>query len=234
MVTNLMALGFPRDQVAAALRAAFNNPDRAAQYLFNGIPESAERELAAAEARARAMQQAAASGAPNAADPAAEADADAPVDESGIPSLAGLGGSGQQPSMGDILGLVQQNPALIPIMMQRLRQENPELFQQLAASAGTTDDAQLAQVLLQGLAQAEQAQQGGPNGPRVIRVTQEEKEALERLESLGFPRELVLEAYLICDKNEELAANYLLENGANFAMDFEDAPPSGNDGAPPS
>ncbi len=47
---------------------------------------------------------------------------------------------------------------------------------------------------------------------KVIELSEEESQAIERLMSLGFDKARALEAYFACDKNEELAANFLFEH----------------------
>jgi len=42
-----------------------------------------------------------------------------------------------------------------------------------------------------------------------VQLTEEDAEAVARLEAMGFPRHMVLQAYFGCDKNEQLAANFL-------------------------
>ena len=46
----------------------------------------------------------------------------------------------------------------------------------------------------------------------VIQMTQEEKAAIDRLKAMGFSEHKAVEAYIVCGKNEELAANYLFDN----------------------
>jgi UV excision repair protein RAD23 len=60
-----------------------------------------------------------------------------------------------------------------------------------------------------------------PPGTHVLQVTAEEREAIDRLESLGFDRSAVIRAWVLCDRNYELAANYLADHG-NDLMDDDD------------
>ena len=56
---------------------------------------------------------------------------------------------------------------------------------------------------------------GGGGGPRPgqIQVTPAENAAIERLAAMGFDKNLVVQAYFACGKNEELTANYLMDHG---------------------
>lgn len=40
-----------------------------------------------------------------------------------------------------------------------------------------------------------------------IEVTEAERDSIDRLVSMGFEREVVIQSYFACDKNEELTAN---------------------------
>lgn len=211
MVQNIMAMGYPRDEVVAALRASFNNPDRAVEYLLTGIPPSL---IGGDDAPPPAAAPAAA--APAADRPAPEgqaAAAEAPATGGGAGSLAFLR---NQPQFHQMRQLLRRDPSMLQAVMQQLGQSNPELLQLIQANQDAfirlinePDDAP---------AGGESGGGGGGQGlgedmPGVISVSQQDKEAIDRLKALGFPEHLVVQAYFACDKNENLAANFLLSQG---------------------
>ncbi|KAI4519175.1 UV excision repair protein Rad23 [Schizophyllum commune Loenen D] len=237
-VNNMTEMGFPREQVLRALRASFNNPDRAVEYLMNGIPAHLEAEAAgpARAAQPASAAQPAAGNAPAAAAPAAAPTSNAPQNlfqlaqqqqqsqaaGAGAGAGAGLGaGAGaaapgldlaalqSNPQIAQLRELVQQNPALVQPLVQQLAQSNPAIAQAII---------QHPEAIMQLLGVDGDDFDGDddmnpPPGTHVMHVTEEEQAAIQRLEAMGFPRQKVIEAYFACDKNEELAANYLFDNG---------------------
>jgi len=262
MVNEMMLMGYEREQVVAALRASFNNPDRAVEYLLSGIP---------------GRDQGSSSGPDAVAPPASGGLA---VSTSGISVPANTGsspsaGGGKcsattattymlqqtcpslcvfqlffvciklqthshvlgnplsflrnQPQFQVMRQLIQQNAALLPALLQEIGRENPELLQEISSH-----QEQFIQMLNEPNPEAVPSGGGGvaggpggaggvggdaPGGSHMsyIQVTPQEKEAIERLKALGFPEGLVIQAYFACEKNENLAANFLLQQ--NFDDD---------------
>ncbi|XP_069693621.1 UV excision repair protein RAD23 homolog B isoform X2 [Periplaneta americana] len=211
MVQNIMDMGYDREQVEQALRASFRNPDRAVEYLLTGIPAQLFDDP-----------------------PSTGAEGDATVQ--GGPTLPVSGGGSEdplaflrsQPQFQQMRQVIQQNPQLLNAVLQQIGQTNPALLQLIsqnqeafvrmlnepAAPGGGTPSAGGTPASPAAGQAAGDAGSGAGAGsmfaPGVIQVTPQDKEAIERLKALGFPEHLVIQAYFACEKNENMAANFLL------------------------
>merc|ERR550517_483202 len=172
------------------------------------------------------------------------------------------------PQQGAALGAMQQviaqNPEAMAAVLQQVMQNQPELFQGIAADGNINPaavenlmrDPNFMQMMLQamsggaglgarpGMGAAQRpgvgalpgmgrgllgqmgAQQPPMGNPNVIRMTHAEAAAVERLTGIGFSQQQALEAFLVCNKNEQMAANYLFENANDFAGPAAAGPPA--------
>lgn len=257
-------MGFPLDQVRAAMRSAYNNPARATEYLLNGIPESAAGPRTTTPAPAPA---------PTAAGESATT-TPAPIQPSARDALAALRHHPLLPQLRQRLAerpdtalpeiltqIGQSNPQLLQLIRENraafvdmLNEPNPPSTQTQNAARSIRNPQELARGLmrLQTAQRAEIASQlnvaephltgllnhmqhippqalmtllniglrgpggagggGGGGGAVRIALNPAEKAAVDRLIEMGFSRKRALEAFIACDKNEEMAANFLFDN----------------------
>ncbi|KAK7604978.1 hypothetical protein V9T40_006164 [Parthenolecanium corni] len=196
-VQNIVQMGYSRDEVEQALRASFNNPERAVEYLINGIPSNPDLEPA-----------------DNTPPPAQRTDEAEP--------LAFLR---NQPQFQQMRAVVQQDPDLLNAVLLQIGQTNPALLQLISqnqeafvrmlnepvspGSAASRTGSESAGGNL-GSDSDDVANLAAALGNTAVQVTPQDKEAIERLKALGFPEDLVIQAYFACEKNENNAANFLL------------------------
>lgn len=126
IVAQLVEMGYGRPEVERALRASFNNPDRAVEYLLSGIPVDLEEGGGA---------PAAGNVPPAAGGASASAGAGAPAAAAGRGESGAGGGGGNpleflmaQPQFQQMRQAVQQNPALLNTLMQQIGRNNPQLM----------------------------------------------------------------------------------------------------------
>jgi UV excision repair protein RAD23 len=222
-------MGFGRNDAVRALNAAYGDSARAVEYIVSGNIPNINNEARAANPAAPAA--AATTGTQGGAAAAPQGNPNSPFAQ-----------LRQLPQFQGIIALIQQNPAFLEPLLQQLAERDPaivelirenrdeflQILQQpvdpnilnmLQAQAeedgedyGDDDD-----IDMPGIEPTLGAGAGGrgavPPGATVIHITPQEKEAVDRLVALGFDRNRALEAFLVCNKDEEMAANYLFEQG---------------------
>lgn len=122
-------------------------------------------------------------------------------------ALLGAMPAAQRAQFAQSMGL---SPEQLNAAMQMMSQLPPEQLNQMMAGMGRAP--------------------GNPP-PGTIMLTHEEMASVNRLMQLGFSQQQAAQAFLACDRNEELAANFLFENGwGDDGGDFGDAPHEGDEG----
>jgi len=210
-VETITGMGYPRDEVVRALKVAFYDADRAVEYLCTGIPEALNLHDVVGLDDAAADQE------------SHESDNEGEAEGGGLEFLQ------NSPQFQNLRELVRANPALLPQIVASIASTNPELmdairnnqadFLQLLNApplVGEGGAANPAVAAAGGGAAVAGAAGGAPPGVVTISVSEEDRNAIQRLVAMGFPEQLVIEAYITCDKNEELAINYILQRMDEF------------------
>lgn len=227
-IQQIMDIGggsWDKETVTRALQAAYNNPERAVDYLYSGIPETAEVAVPVARLpnQTGSLDNSATGTGAGGAAPLSGGPNASPLNlfPQEIPSSAGGGNLGSLDFLRNnqqfqaLRSMVQSNPQILQPMLQELGKQNPQLLGLIQEN-----HAEFLQLINEpvDVSEGDLFDQPDQDMPHAISVTPAEQEAIERLEAMGFDRALVIEAFLACDRNEQLAANYLLEN----AGDYED------------
>ena len=146
------------------------------------------------------------------------------ADIDSIPDLPENGAAGQDPfdlPKEQFIQLYNEQPDLFEPLFQKIEQTMPQLAGPMRQNPGMLYDliqqskaahagGQIPQHAPQPAPQPVPQQQ--PAGAE-SQMSAEDNAAVDRLASMGFSRAQCLQAYIACDKNEELAANFLLDHG---------------------
>lgn len=212
-ISNICEMGFPREDVQRAMRMSFNNPDRAVDYLMNGLPAEPA--------------------APAAPTPAAAAPTDAPrsgnlFEQAAAQAAQGGGAQGHAgPEMlpgeddgqgrqlidlgnpevlGQLRTLVEQNPAALQPLIQALVQSNPQLAEALSA-----DPEGVLRMLAGGEGLEPLEGEESFEVPTLQQLGEEDRGKVEQIIAMGIPESKAIESYFMCGRNLEMAVQYYFE-----------------------
>eukprot|EP01080_Neovahlkampfia_damariscottae_P005793 gene5793-9614_t len=224
IVQQFLEMGFEKPYIEQCMKAAFNNPQRAAEYLMSGIPDNFFEQEMTEQTTEQTSQ-------PTTQQTSQQTTQQTNSSNSSLESLLK-----QHPQFNQIKTAIQGNPDLLQPALGKIAQENPNLMQAIQANPQeflrlinepvsqqdlmneqSFDDDQM-----EG---QEMNQQNAP--PGTIFITQQEKQEIDSIVGMGFDRMVVVQTYFACNKDTNATVNILLEMMSNDYMYEEN--PSNND-----
>uniref|UniRef100_A0A182T8P0 UV excision repair protein RAD23 n=1 Tax=Anopheles maculatus TaxID=74869 RepID=A0A182T8P0_9DIPT len=200
-IQRLKEMGYSEQSARIALEICANIPDRAVEYLLSemGGGSDVSFALAAAQQQQQHHQQQQQQG-------------------GGVPAAGavqvGAGGDGNpldflrnNPVFEDMKRILRDDPTMLPYLMRRMQQSNPDLLSIVAEH-----QEEFLAMINEGTAQ-------GPTMSRELEdiasaminsLTPSDMDAIERLKALGYPEHLVIQAYIACERDEYDAAMFLV------------------------
>lgn len=196
---SIMEMGYDRQMVEQALRASFNNAERAVEYLISGIPDNAIEETIQNVSAAIGSQTANTSQL-----------SDSSASEHPLEFLR------SQPQFQQMRSLLATNPELLSTILQQIGQTNPALLKLISEHQhdflNMLNEQEEREQPAGGNAQSSRMETDSNPSDTVLQITPQDKQAIERLKAMGFEEHLVLQAYFACEKDENSAANLLLSS----------------------
>ncbi|SOV77103.1 DNA repair protein RAD23, putative [Plasmodium sp. gorilla clade G3] len=244
-IDNICAMGFEKEQVKKAMILAYNNPNRAIDYLTNGFPNeninvNANENINSGSNFSNLLN--------TENNPLLEGNSSHPLSSNEEAFR-------NSTFFNAIRDMALSNPQRLPELLQMIGRTDPSFLEYirqnqtefLAAlqnygnnindheehsddninnhlddNLENADDENAIQndSFLQNVGQQVLSDPNNENmNIPITPLNETEMESIKKLESLGFPKHVALEAFIACDKNEEMAANYLFENMNDFTSE---------------
>jgi len=200
-IANIVNMGFPRELVVEAMKAAFNVPARAVELLTSGFKMPQQTHTTPQPTSQPTSHQTPQQPSHSRPTPVGGSTGvfDGLKQHPQFPMLCMLAQQGGQDALRQILEyFAQVSPPLLNLII-----ENKEEFIRILSTPVQSETPAVPPSV--------------PNTPGVVRltVTPEDERAINNIVSMGFDRNRVLEAYFLFEKDEAQTINFLLNNPEN-------------------
>uniref|UniRef100_A0A182IJ42 UV excision repair protein RAD23 n=1 Tax=Anopheles atroparvus TaxID=41427 RepID=A0A182IJ42_ANOAO len=190
------AMGYSEQSARMALEICANYPDRAVEYLLSEMASGNDTEISLGAGLAGGAGQ---------------------VTAAATTGGGGGGGAGgrdsnplaflrSHPVFEDMKRLLQDDPNLLPHLIQRIQTSNPDLMRIIA-----NNQEEFLALINEPQPESQMSQELEDIAAAMVNsLTPSDMDAIDRLKALGYPEHLVIQAYIACERDEYNAAEFLV------------------------